>query len=352
MTDINQDNHFLCPVCQETMMIPRIYPCGHNICEECMVKNDDTQRNNSTTMAQLPIFSCPICRYETMKEWWARPVNTSLIEVLSELSEEYKKKHKHHEKLSQEKYKELTIPNNINLSYICKNMREYKANEFYKQILPILYKAAIDGKPFVTISSEHANISSVADILADKLIKQNGIYRFIANQRECQIELVSTNNHYQYSYDNPNYNTDTPLLNLSESSSEESPTQVDSLSEVNNTLNQQNSTTILQPFLNRNNQNSTNLEQERSNETNEETNEETLNALNLNPSEIINADIELVQTNQENPQVSRIAGQNGIIAVSVQNSGPNFNDRASRDISQLVVNNLLRNLNSISSLNR
>ena len=43
-------------------------------------------------MTQLPIFSCPICRHETTVEWWARPVNTSLI-ALSELSEEYKEKH-------------------------------------------------------------------------------------------------------------------------------------------------------------------------------------------------------------------------------------------------------------------
>ena len=52
-------------------------------------------------------------------------------------------------------------------------------NKFY------LYYAAVDGKPFVTISSEH-NISSVADILADKLIKQNGIY-FIATKGNVKL---------------------------------------------------------------------------------------------------------------------------------------------------------------------
>ena len=40
--------------------------------------------------------------------------------------------------------------------------------------------------------------------------------------------------------------------------------------------------------------------------------------LRICPSEIINTDIELVQTNQENPNED----------VSVQNSGPNLNDRA------------------------
>ena len=368
MTDINNNTNFLCPICHETMMIPRLYPCGHNICEECMIKNDHSQNSNTQSMSHLPIYKCPICRHETIKEWWSRPINNSLIDVLSQLSEEYKNKHLNHQRSSEETYAEVVIPQNINLAYMCKKMREFKANEFYKQILPILYKASLDGKPFITISSEHANISNVADILANKLIKQNGIYRFIANQRECQIELVPTENQYHYSYDNNNYNTDSPTLNneqnnnnLTTQNNNEQIAQNNNeqIAQNNNEQIAQNNEQIAQ-----NNeqiaQNSEQITQQNSEETinifqpflqnndtqREENNDTQVDGINVQPEQFTNTNIELVEE-----QNSEIRNANGIIAVSVQNSGPNFNERASRDISRFVVQNILRNLNNLSSPN-
>ena len=382
MTNINQDPHFLCPVCTETMMFPRLYPCGHNICEKCMIKNDETQKNN-VVRGELPIFTCPICRHETIKEWWSRPINTTLIDVLSILSPEYKTKHANYEKIAHDSYTEVTIPNNINLAYICKNMREYKANEFYKQILPILYKAAVDGKPFITISSEHTNFSSVADILADKLIKQNGIYRFIANNRECQIELVPSENHYRYNYDNPNYNTNNPNTTNDtfdndtfdndtsgndtsgndtsgndtsgndtsgndnsgndnsgndNSGNDNSGSQLrESDAGFSNINNIHDTISILQPFFNSENSpvNATNITPEQMNDTN-------LEIVETSSQQISNT---ISETNTNDSIINgEIRSANGIISVSVENNGSNFNQAASRDISRLVVNNILRNL--------
>ena len=369
MTDIN--NNFQCPICQETMMIPRLYPCGHNICEECMIKNDQSQNSSNPSMFQLPIYKCPICRNETIKEWWARPINNALIDVLCQLSDDYKSKHLNHQRVPETEYTEVVIPPNINLAYMCNKMRQYKANELYKQILPILYKASVEGKPFVTISSEHANISNIAEILADKLIKKNGIYRLTATQRECQIELVPTSSNYQYCFDNNNYNTSIPILNSdnslnttnsnttsdlntmesnttsnlntmeSNTTSDLNTMESNTTSDPNNESNDsdelithvvdEQTINIFQPFLN-NTQNSTNSSQ--------------VDGVNVEPEQFSNTNLEVVE-NETNNQV-----RNGIISVSVQNSGPSFNERASRDISQFVVQNILRNLNNLSSTSR
>ena len=115
-----------CPICKDSLLTPRIYPCGHHICEECMIKSD--QNTHSESPAALPIYKCPICRHETMEEWWKRPIDTNLIDLLCKLSEDYKEKHESHSKHESEQL-EITIPTNINLAHMCKNMREYKIIE-------------------------------------------------------------------------------------------------------------------------------------------------------------------------------------------------------------------------------
>ena len=71
-----------------------------------------------------------------------------------------------------------------------------RTESLYNQIVPILYRAALDGKAHVTISSSTYDIGMVADMLAKKLIDRNGIYRFIAGRHECQIELVPSERSY------------------------------------------------------------------------------------------------------------------------------------------------------------
>jgi len=199
-----------CPICKDYLLIPRIYPCGHHICEECMIASD---KNTHAHPATLPIYKCPICRCETSDEWWKRPVDTKLISVLCSMDCEYNTKHSEHKKRTRDEYNtEIDIPYNINLAHICKNMREHKSEQLYKMILPLLYKAATEGKPYITISTEQYDIGLVADILAEKLIKRNGIYKMISGHRECQIELVPSERSYRLEYDNDNYNVNEPVI--------------------------------------------------------------------------------------------------------------------------------------------
>ena len=205
------DHHILCPVCHDLLLIPRMYSCGHNVCEECMIKADEAIRDDTMSMA-LPIYKCPICRNESISEWHDRPINTSLIDVLSKISSDYKLRHDTHKKRDVTDITERNLPNGINLGYVCKHMREFRTEEIYNRIVPLLYKAALQGKPYVTISSETHDISLIADLLAKRLIDKNGIYRLIANQRECQIELVPSERSYRYEYNNENYDPSIPIL--------------------------------------------------------------------------------------------------------------------------------------------
>ena len=84
------ENDCSCPICREMMIMPRLYDCGHSICEVCMIKTDNMSQDNNTNTFQLPIFKCPICRNETNGEWHTRPVNHSLIQLFSQ-NDEYQK---------------------------------------------------------------------------------------------------------------------------------------------------------------------------------------------------------------------------------------------------------------------
>ena len=122
---INHNNHddcLLCPICKDLLIIPRLYPCGHNVCEECMIIADKTIEDEANHT--IPIYRCPICRNETIQKWHNRPVNNSLIDVLCKISSDYALKHRNHERKKITDATEETIPKNVNLAYLSKHMRE------------------------------------------------------------------------------------------------------------------------------------------------------------------------------------------------------------------------------------
>lgn len=203
------DDCLLCPICKDLLMIPRLYSCAHNVCEECMILADKATEDDVTHTA--PIYKCPICRDETLQKWYDRPVNNALIDVLCKISQEYQDKHSGHKKRKIADIPTATIPKNVNLAYLSKHIREYRTECLYRQIVPILYRAALEGKSYVTITSTQ-EIGTCADILAKRLIERNGIYRFISGNRECQIELIPSDRSYRCDFENEHYNTDTAIL--------------------------------------------------------------------------------------------------------------------------------------------
>ena len=84
--------------------------------------------------------------------------------------------------------------------------REEKADNIYQKILPILFEAAVDGKPFIIITHDNKNIQMVADILSKRLFNQNNIYKLISTPKECTIELIPSRRSYKNEYINSGFN--------------------------------------------------------------------------------------------------------------------------------------------------
>ena len=200
------ENDCSCPICREMMIMPRLYDCGHSICEVCMIKTDNMSQDNNTNTFQLPIFKCPICRNETNGEWHTRPVNHSLIQLFSQ-NDEYQKATTEYRETHQtpDMRADNQVLERINLGYIVHKKRMQKCDKIYKKLLPLLMKAAISGKPYIVITNHTTEIQMVADLLAKKLFENNGIYKLQSSYRECQIEFVPSDRTYKSEYENPTF---------------------------------------------------------------------------------------------------------------------------------------------------
>lgn len=211
-TSISLDSQFYCTICNNLLLNPRVYECGHTLCEPCMINNDVVSNNNHTNIFNLPIFKCPLCRHETTVQWYNRPKNQTLIDVLSvnpeykQASDTYNNQINGENNLSE---RQLEIPERINLSYVANTIRNKRAEQLYNYYLPILLQYALEGKTYITITDpvKVAEIASVADILSHRLITQNGIFRFFCSSRECQIEILPREN-IRFDYENNHFNAD------------------------------------------------------------------------------------------------------------------------------------------------
>ena len=222
------DNQCLCTICNNLLFNPRVYECGHTLCEPCMINNDLITSNNHTNIFTLPVYKCPLCRHETVTKWYDRPKNQSLIDILN-LNDNYKKANDEYNKQVNENNQSLTehdleIPQRINLSYISNNIRVKRAEQLYNYYLPILLQYALEGKTHlcITDSTKVSEIASVADILSHKLMTNNGIFRFFCNSRECQIEIVPREN-IRFDYENNHFNADNAYTDPNDINGSNSP---------------------------------------------------------------------------------------------------------------------------------
>ena len=318
-----QDN-ITCPICSDLLLIPRMYSCGHNICEECMIKADKMIQDELPSSA-IPIYKCPICREESISEWYSRPVNTTLIDLLSKISEEYRLRHKTHQRRDPLDVPEYDIPSGINLGFVSKKIREFKTNILYEKIIPILYKAAMQAKPYVTITSDKYDISLVGDLLAKRLIDENGIYRLTVGPRECQIEFVPSERSFRYEYRNENFDPSQPIININQSSNQSEQTEIN-LSEQTETIQSE--------------QTEINLSEQT--ETIPSPSQTALSTLESTMSSTLDSNLETdltVRTNNNPIQRAEI------VSVSVHDSnGQPVSDTQSRQVSNMLVNHILQNL--------
>ena len=132
---MNDDEPPKCPVCRSVFVRPRMYECGHSICEACMVGIDEyTERYFS----ELPNYKCPCCRKETVVPWHRRPINQALESICQAYPE--------YEARQQDAVpNDYETPKNIqatDLATMASTERRRIAKEQYQALLPTLYEAA------------------------------------------------------------------------------------------------------------------------------------------------------------------------------------------------------------------
>ena len=181
---MNDDGPPKCPVCRSVFVRPRMYECGHSICEACMVGIDEyTERYFS----ELPNYKCPCCRKETVVPWHRRPVNQAL-ESICQGYPEYDARQK-------DAPVEYEAPKNIegtDLATMATTERRRIAKEQYQALLPTLYEAAKMGSPSVVISCRRTvdTVSRVIDLFSKHLFDNNKIHRVLVAKDELTIDLV------------------------------------------------------------------------------------------------------------------------------------------------------------------
>ena len=69
-----------CPICIETPLYPRLYECGHTVCEICMQNHDHAETDRNYCVFEATNFTCPICRKSSITPWYLRPLNRALLD--------------------------------------------------------------------------------------------------------------------------------------------------------------------------------------------------------------------------------------------------------------------------------
>ena len=91
-----------CPICKEDMMLPRVYECGHTICEPCMINTDKIDKEAVLNTFTVPEYKCPLCREKSIISWFLRPLNRALLNMFRQ-NPEYELKYQEYIKNKEEK---------------------------------------------------------------------------------------------------------------------------------------------------------------------------------------------------------------------------------------------------------
>lgn len=207
---MNNENNLNCPVCTNIIIHPRLYDCGHSLCENCMVHIDNETNKLYENNSRAPLYRCPICRQTTHRPWFNRPRNLFLSDILDKTFEddiEYIERNKRN-------YNPVdNIPEHQNLSLLCKRARDLKLSELYDYIVPLIYEACLEGKDKITITDRADELYNYCKELSTKLFNNYGLYKIESDSNIFEIFMVedinnTTNNNKKFINSNYNYNSD------------------------------------------------------------------------------------------------------------------------------------------------
>ena len=179
----------ICPVCKEVFVFPRIYECGHTICELCMYEMDRRDCPDDTHTAL--VHHCPVCRHPTLQSWQNRPISILLESISSKHPNYNKRKLEVMTERRERKGTFLSIPEDVNLADLSHTSRLQIALGLYEILVEHLYKAANEGLCYLVIKDKNTvkEIEKVVDMLSVQLFSKHNVYKIIVTRNECTIYI-------------------------------------------------------------------------------------------------------------------------------------------------------------------
>ena len=204
MSNLNSNVCPTCPICTDILLKPRLYECGHTVCQKCMIEIDKTQEDDTNCVFDTVKYKCPLCRKISLYPWYKRSLNVYLIHIL-EKNQEYVKRIAEVGNDVNELEKNIDFPEDINISYIAEKSVEKKTKELYNYIIPLICDAALEGKSMLIITHRTKELQMVSDKLSEMLFNR-GVYRVIARPSEFRVDILDREQKYVTEYVNTNFN--------------------------------------------------------------------------------------------------------------------------------------------------
>ena len=200
-----------CPVCQCIFVNPKIYHCGHSVCEVCMFRIDLAATEESQ-LNTLPLFRCPVCRSACHESTKSRSYNHSLNEIILIQNKNCTEYQNRISEVEQEKMEimqdvdeecidvDLMLRigvkrncennNRLNLADISKAIRERRAQSLFTTILKSVKEAAGRGAMRLIVTTRARELSEMAKEIS-QLLFSYGIHSVNAHPREFSINILN-----------------------------------------------------------------------------------------------------------------------------------------------------------------
>lgn len=207
-----------CPVCRSHMVNPRIYECGHSVCEFCMLQSDLVAAEEAP-LNTLPLYRCPECRAGTFLPCSERPMNHSLSRIL-QMEEGYAERESQVAKETQEWFEEEACEAGAtlsagcslsgqkagggeeeeppqNLAHLSNAVRHRRAMTLFRRLLPSVQSAALRGASRLVVTTRARELAEMGKEIATMLFPY-GIHSVIAHAREFCVNILREEGRYSW----------------------------------------------------------------------------------------------------------------------------------------------------------
>jgi len=196
-----------CPVCRSIYVRPRMYECGHSICETCM---HGTDQYTERYFNELPNYRCPVCRQESITPWYRRPLNQTLDSICQGFPE-YDSRQSEIDDLDSFDKSLTKFEDDVDIAKMAQTERKRIARKHYEDILPILVEAAQEGSSSlkITCKDKVRSISRVFDLFSRYLFRHK-IYRVVCAHDEIIVSILRQQVQVSNEYTNPELRPTSP----------------------------------------------------------------------------------------------------------------------------------------------